>query len=250
MKKFLVIGGLHGNEPLGLEVCRRLEKLKLPYIDVLYGNPTAIKKNIRFIDEDLNRVFPGNPKGSLEAKRASEIMKICRKYDFVIDFHNTYCPDNDCTFLGSKSREAFQLPGFLGLDKIVLADAYDSINKYVTNCLSVEISLNSKAFDVDLWIQKMVDLKNYNPSNKYNSPKVFEFVYRITSGEQDKFKFPKWEAFKRVLTKDLKPLSIAAKEKLYAIFIDDKYTPYNYAALLKRSTTKAFLILANRAYCQ
>src|SRR3990167_9116843 len=106
MYKFLVIGGLHGNEPLGLEVCKQLKKMKLPYLDVLYGNPAAIKQNVRFVDEDLNRVFPGNPTGSLEAKRAVEIIKASQGYDFVIDFHNTHCPDNDCTFLCSSSKDA------------------------------------------------------------------------------------------------------------------------------------------------
>lgn len=234
MNKFLVIGGLHGNEPLGLDVCKRLEKLKLPYLDVFYGNPIAIEKNVRFVEEDLNRAFPGDPKGSIEAKRAVEIIKICKGYDFVIDFHNTYCPNNDCTFIGSLSKSAFQLPLFLGLNRVVMADAYDSINKYVSGCVSVEISLTSPKFSTEYWVEKMVGLEKFNADKIYGSPKIYEFYHRITREEQGKYKFPKWAAFQQVPSKDLKPLGIKADEKLYSIFVDDKYTPYNYAALLKR----------------
>lgn len=240
MYKFLVIGGLHGNEPLGLEVCGQLEKLKLPYVDVLYGNPEAIRKNVRYIVEDLNRVFPGRKTGSVEVKRASEIMKICKKYDFVIDFHNTHCPNNDCAFLGSHSPEAFQLASFLGLNRVILADAYDSINKYVNNCLSVEVSLSSPRFNIEEWVSKMVGLKNYNPNRTYGRLQTYEFVYRISREEQEKFNFPRWTAFKPVSKGDLRPLNLDASDTIYPIFIDDKYTPYNYAALIRKTSTSSF----------
>lgn len=240
MYRFLVIGGLHGNEPLGLEVCRQLEKLNLPYIDVLYGNPQAIKKNIRYIEEDLNRAFPGKASGSLEAKRALKIMEVCKNYDFVIDFHNTHCPDNDCTFLGSRSPGAYQLASFLGFDKVVQADAYDSINKYVTNCLSVEVSLSSPLCNASDWVDKMVGLKDYNPKEKYGRPQTYEFVYRITREEQYKFNFPKWEAFRAVPKGDLRPLNLKASGVIYPIFIDDAYTPYNYAALIRKMSVGSF----------
>lgn len=233
MSKILVIGGLHGNEPLGLEVCKKLEKLNAPGIDVLYGNPEAIKKNIRFVDEDLNRCFPGDSEGSVEARRAAQIMQAAQGYDIVIDFHNTHCPDNDCTFVGSQSKVIAQLPAFLGLNRVVMADAYDSINKYIDGCLSVEISLSSPLFDIDYWVQQMLSLKEFEPTKNYGKLQTYEFVYRITRQEQNKYKFPNWEAFKPIQSKEVKSLPIEYVGELYPIFVDDVYTPYNYAALLR-----------------
>lgn len=234
MNKILVIGGLHGNEPLGLGVCAKLEKADLPYVDVLYGNPEAIRRSARYIDEDLNRSFPGNPKGSLEQRRAAEIIKRVKGYDIVIDFHNTHSPNNDCTFIGSQSKSISQLPVFLGLKRVVLADAYDSINKYVNGCLSVEISLSSPKFSVDGWVEKIIGLKEFELKKQYGQIQVYEFVYRISREEQEKYNFPRWRTFSEVPTKDLKPLSIKTEKPLYPIFVDDAYTPYNYAALLKK----------------
>src|SRR3989344_395114 len=194
MRKYLIIGGIHGNEPPGIEVCKKLQSLKIPYIDVLFANEKAIKQNKRYIDQDLNRVFPGKVNGSYEEIRAKKIFEKCTFYDFVIDFHNTCCPENDCGFVGGTSYEkAVKLGSFLDLKKIILAD-YDCINKYVKNCLSVEISLTSKKFDTDYWVNKIIDLKKFNPDEKYKKMQLYKFSYRITREQQTKYIFPQWKA--------------------------------------------------------
>lgn len=231
MYKFLVIGGLHGNEPLGIEVCKKLEKLKLPYIDVLYGNKMAIRANRRFIEEDLNRVFPGSKK-SYEGRRAKQIMKICERYDFVIDFHNTNCPDNNCGFVGgSEWQKAANLASFLKLNKLIVAD-YDCINKYVENCLSVEISWGDKLCNADYWVDKLSSMRLFDPEKTYGKTELYKFSYRITREQQSKFGFPRWKAFKPMPKKDLNKLNL--RGSYYPIFIDDAYTPYNYAGLVQK----------------
>lgn len=60
----LCIGGLHGNEPAGVEalrrVHRRLADARPPFrgqLVALAGNLTALSRGSRFVDEDLNRVW-------------------------------------------------------------------------------------------------------------------------------------------------------------------------------------------------
>ena len=60
----ICIGGLHGNEPAGVEalrrVHRRLTETRLPFrgrLVALAGNLTALSRGTRFVDEDLNRVW-------------------------------------------------------------------------------------------------------------------------------------------------------------------------------------------------
>ena len=141
--KFLIIGGLHGNESLGIKLVQKIQKLNLPNIQAIYGNHEAIRQNIRFVEQDLNRVFPSKIDRNLEESRALELVKICQDFDFVFDFHNTHCPDNDCGFVGGKNwQNSLKLASFFGISKVIVAD-YDCINKFVPNCLSVEISLSS-----------------------------------------------------------------------------------------------------------
>jgi len=72
----IVIGGLHGNEPSGIEAMRRVAatldpgRLRLRGdLVMLAGNVRAIARGARFIDHDLNRGWTGE---RLAALRASE----------------------------------------------------------------------------------------------------------------------------------------------------------------------------------
>jgi hypothetical protein len=231
--KFLIIGGLHGNEPLGIELVSQIQKLNLPNIQAVYGNPKAIQKIVRFLNQDLNRVFPGKKDGDIEEQRAFELMQISQEYDFVLDFHNTYCPENDCGFVGGeKYCDSLELASFLGLDKVIVAD-YDCVNKYVKNCLSVEISLSSGKNNVQYWLDKILNLSNFKTDKSLKTPDLFEFKRRVSRIEQNDFKFSGWKAFKPISQKDIQVLNLDLGKKYLPIFVDDKYTSgYNFAGLI------------------
>jgi aspartoacylase len=55
--KILIIGGLHGNEPLGINLVKQVQEIRNPNLQAIFGNPKAIEQNVRFVQQDLNRVF-------------------------------------------------------------------------------------------------------------------------------------------------------------------------------------------------
>lgn len=85
-KKVLFIAATHGDEKIGVEV---VESFKKRRFDFLIANPEALKQEVRFIDSDLNRIFPGKIGGNHEERRAIEIIKKAKKYDWVIDLHGS-----------------------------------------------------------------------------------------------------------------------------------------------------------------
>ena len=97
-----IIGGIHGNEKIGVLAINRLKKIIKPEqifgkIYFIFGNPYAYEKNKRFLRHDMNRLFKSNgvqlgKKPSLEQKRAFEIAKILKKTDFMLDIHSTQKP--------------------------------------------------------------------------------------------------------------------------------------------------------------
>ena len=155
--KILVIGGMHGNEPLGIGLVKKFLRYPVKNIDVIFANEEAIKRNSRFIKRDLNRSFPGDDKSrDYETRRASFLLNLSKKYDLVLDFHNTHCPNNDCTFVGESATDLlFEASSWMGLKKVIVAN-YDCMNKYSPNCISVEISLNSKLVDQNIWYKKII----------------------------------------------------------------------------------------------
>ena len=231
--KILVIGGMHGNETLGLKVVKLFQDNPVLEVDTLLANEQAIEANCRFVGQDLNRSFPGDSKSDkYELKRASEILNTTRKYDVVLDFHNTYCPENDCGFVGETASDKLtNVAWVLGLDKVIVAD-YDCINKASNNCLSVEVSLDSKLNDAKLWYERIVKLSKLDSITTKSKVQKFRFVYRMSIEDKERLGLDKQNlrAFKPLSKKlsDARGVNAPA----YPIFIGDSFTPYNYGGLL------------------
>jgi len=233
--KYITIGGLHGNEPLGIDVVPKIQRLNQDWLQAEYGNPRAIQDNVRFTQTDLNRVFPGDVGGDYEQRRAVELMQTCQNFDFVLDFHNTHGLDNDCGFVGGNDwKQTVNLAGFLGINKVIVAD-YDCINKYAPGCLSIEISLSSPLNNSDTWVRKLETLRTFNPDIQYQTVELFTFVYRVTRQQQINHSFSGWQTFVPIPSADATTLGLNQNKQYYPIFIDDEYTAkYNFAGLLEK----------------
>lgn len=84
-QKPAIVVSLHGDEHLSLEIGKRLKES----FPVFVGNPEAIKQGKRFIESDMNRVFPGKEEGNYEEKRAFNILRQIKEFDYVVDIHTS-----------------------------------------------------------------------------------------------------------------------------------------------------------------
>jgi hypothetical protein len=91
MAKILFSTLTHGNEIIGLDVVKKIKKIERlgDKFDYIISNSLAFSNNSRYVDSDLNRIFPGNDQGNYEEQRAVEIINIGKKYDYVIDLHGS-----------------------------------------------------------------------------------------------------------------------------------------------------------------
>jgi hypothetical protein len=233
--KILVIGGMHGNEPLGKEVVKLFQNKPIRDVGTVLANEQAIKQDCRFVKNDLNRSFPGNLSSKdYETKRAAEILHQAKRYDLVLDFHNTHCPNNDCGFVGETAPpQLYDISSWLGLSRVIVAD-YECINKYASNCLSVEISLDSKKMNADLWYGRICQLAKVEAVAKSNSVQKFRFTYRMTLEDKERLDLPNknLQAFQPIATEFAE--AMGATTPAYPIFVGDSYTPYNYGGLLNK----------------
>ncbi len=233
--KVLVIGGMHGNEPLGIEAVRLLRQQPIKNVDAVLANEPAIAQGCRFVGTDLNRSFPGRSASKeYEQRRADKLLKLCSKYDIVFDFHNTHCAGNDCGFVGETANQSlYDLSAWLGLKRIIVAD-YDCINKYAPNCLSVEISLDSPRMSVEGWLERISELASKRTLPRAVDIEKFRFVYRMTVEDRDNLQLPdkNLRAFEPI--EERLATAMGVSSPAYPIFIADAYTPYNYGGLLYR----------------
>jgi succinylglutamate desuccinylase len=81
----------HGDEQIGLRVAREIRKLKIApkTLTIHVANKKAYLARKRYIDQDLNRSFPGKKQGNHEERLAYKLSRLVKKFDLVIDIHST-----------------------------------------------------------------------------------------------------------------------------------------------------------------
>lgn len=141
-----VICCLHGNEKFGLRVFQALKKqINLyPNLQLIIANEEAIKINKRFVEQDLNRSFPGQPQGNHETKLADKILKKIQKSHYVLDVHTTISKTGFLTpIFAKRNKNINRIINLLPSENIIfiqppLADL--SLIGNVENGLSLEFS--------------------------------------------------------------------------------------------------------------
>lgn len=233
--RILVIGGVHGNELLGIRLANLINKRPIKGVDAMVVNKKAMKAQTRFIETDLNRSFGVQRPKSYEERLAVEIQKICQEYDVVLDFHNTQAPDNNCSFVGVK-RDSMLLnvSSVLGLDRCIEAE-YDCINKYCQNVISVEISTGSKQNNEDYWYEKIESLVDVDLKSIRGTVTLYEFVSRVTWGEKSRYRLNDWRAFSEISEREKAELGVSGI--ITPIFVASKLTEY-YATLVSKKGSK------------
>lgn len=95
MKRVLLLGSQHGNEPLGdiLKVYIRGHAVDLlPYVTFKTANLKAKRSGVRYIESDMNRSYD-TKLNTYESRRAATILQYIHdgKYDLILDLHTTNC---------------------------------------------------------------------------------------------------------------------------------------------------------------
>ncbi len=143
--RLAVLGGVHGNETIGIAVVEKLRDslahegaLSAGDLYLILGNSHAIAAGKRFLDEgkDLNRCFnptalTGAPDGSYEDTRAREIADVLRTVEVSIDIHSTNKPS--VPFLACAASPAHQrIFQWFDADRILTDPKYIFAGKPVT----------------------------------------------------------------------------------------------------------------------
>ena len=92
-----IVGGVHGDEPAGVEVIESLKSSPLPtpehwQVRLVVGNPRALEMGCRHVDSDLNRAFgPEAAASGYEAERVQVISHALAAPRVLLDLHQTHC---------------------------------------------------------------------------------------------------------------------------------------------------------------
>jgi hypothetical protein len=163
-------GGIHGNEPAGILALEELFQTPLQplrgNVYVIWGNKAALKRGIRFVDTDLNRLW-GNYFRSEENVAEESIaewselqeIKACLSYIlrvhspksvFFMDLHSTssdsppFLPFND-SLQNRKLASQYPVPLILGIEEYIEGSLMSYLNDLKCVALAFEAGLHAGA---------------------------------------------------------------------------------------------------------
>lgn len=144
--KVFVCAAIHGDELNGIEIVRRLIRMKTlklsagTLIAVPMVNVYGVLNHSRYLPDrrDLNRSFPGSPKGSLAARVAdrfiNEIVKHC---DYGIDLHTGAIHRSNLPQIRANldNQETLELAQAFGVPVVLNSDLRDgSLRQAAVEC--------------------------------------------------------------------------------------------------------------------
>lgn len=86
-----VVCGVHGDEPCGKRAVERIvdERGDLDGATLVLANPRACERGRRYVDEDFNRAFPGDPASDAYERRLAARLSEILDDHLVLDLHST-----------------------------------------------------------------------------------------------------------------------------------------------------------------
>ena len=164
--RFCVVTGTHGDELEGQMVCYELARIVSEHPEWLNGtleiypalNPLGIdtiQRGIPNFDLDMNRIFPGDPQGTMAEQTAHAIIEDIKGADMVIDIHSSNLYLRETPQVRINVQNADRLVPFaehLGVDFVWVHDAATvleatlahSLNSADTPCLVVEMGVGQR----------------------------------------------------------------------------------------------------------
>lgn len=165
-KRICIVTGTHGDELEGQYVCYLIAKTVRENIENLNGtvdiypalNPLGIdtmQRGVPAFDLDMNRIFPGNSRGSMIEKVAHDIYTDLSGADMVIDIHSSNIFLREIPQVRISEQTAHTLVPYaqkLGIDLIWVHQAATvlestlahSLNSTGTPCLVAEMGVGGR----------------------------------------------------------------------------------------------------------
>jgi succinylglutamate desuccinylase len=223
-----IVACLHGNETVGLDIIEHIKTLKIikGTLKLIIANTAAIKLGKRFVDMDLNRAFPGDPKGNYEQKEAHKLIKELEDCNYVLDIHSCGIKSPAFAILTKINSETINLIKMIGLDKVVIMPNSLANKKALIdycNGISLELGLHNNTETLKQGIKSTLNflgnlgIINYDVKNiEYNTFNVIKKIPKVGKViKSDIYSFQKVKEGDLLYNSDNK--NIYSEEEFYAI---------------------------------
>lgn len=124
-----IVGGIHGDEPCGPiaveDLLSEAPDVERP-VKLIVANEKALSRGVRYVDEDLNRAFPGAPDAEThEGQLAHELLTEIRGYE-ILSLHSTRSYAAPFALIDSLDGYARSICPYLSVEALVETAGYST----------------------------------------------------------------------------------------------------------------------------
>lgn len=133
---------VHGNEPCGYYAVERLKSQNFEFkkpVKLVFANEEAFEKEERYVDEDLNRVFPGKEDSDVHEENLA--YKLSQELNGlkVLDIHSTFSQPEPFAIAPNLNKEGKEIAVNSGVKNAVeigeIVDDYmEEVNRTAVEC--------------------------------------------------------------------------------------------------------------------
>lgn len=204
--KIVFFGAIHGNEHCGsLAIKKMIDDLESNKLNLIHGsvlfvpicNQEAQSKNIRFIDEDLNRIFQKTDRPqSHEQILANELTTFIDQSDVLLDIHSMQAEGPVNIFVDFPTIENRKFAKALGAPYTILGwpELYATKGQGLVSC------------DTTAYANKVGKIGILIECGQHNDPKAVDVAYKAIVGTLTHFKIISNAKNKSVVDIDMKEI--------------------------------------------
>lgn len=123
--ELVVVGGIHGDEPSGIRAIRHVldtEPGLERAVKFVVANPPAAVAHRRYLDADMNRVFPGDHDSADRERRLAAQLSEEIGGSLVLSLHATHSSGEPIAFVSGEHPDAQAVASRLPLDHVINHD--------------------------------------------------------------------------------------------------------------------------------
>ena len=144
-----IVGGIHGDEPCGVHAIERLLESPPPVkrpVKLVVANERALEAGVRYVDEDLNRTFPGDPSADTHEGRLAHRLVTELEGCLTFSMHSTRSYAEPFAIVNGLLEDAVSICRQLPVDAIVDTGRFDRGRLFTAvDTVEVECGLQESA---------------------------------------------------------------------------------------------------------
>jgi succinylglutamate desuccinylase len=122
-----IVGAIHGDEPCGVVAVEALLEAEPPVerpVKLIVANERALDRDVRYVDEDLNRAFPGSQDAEThEGRLAHELLSEIRGCE-ILSLHSTQSHPDPFALVAELDGHARSICPYLPIEAVVETAGY------------------------------------------------------------------------------------------------------------------------------